>query len=143
MHARVAPAAEGAAAAANAEAEGEVEDGGADGERWMSGAELEGFTGDWMALARKRTGRTASGISAAAADAAAGKGGRRGAGSARDTSPVAHRPTLALQSNVRKQNQRDELRRGPFSGCPPVGRRQPPARPGPVARGFLWELFGS
>lgn len=102
VHAKVGPAAEGAAAAAAAEAEAEDDGEGGDGERWMSGAELEGFKGDWMALARKRTGRTASGVSAAAA-AGGGKGGRRGAGSARDTSPVAHRPTLALQSNVRKQ----------------------------------------
>jgi len=95
----VAPAAEGAAAAADAEAERQDDgDGGGDGERWVSGAELEGFKGDWMALARKRTGRTTSGVSAAAA--AASKGNRRGSGSARDISPVAHRPALALQSNV-------------------------------------------
>lgn len=74
---------------------------GGDGERWISGAELEGFKGDWMALARRRTGRTASGLSAAAAASAPAKG-RRG-GDARDVSPVANRPSMALQANVRDE----------------------------------------
>lgn len=57
-----------------------------------------------MALARMRTGRTASGVSAAGAGAGAGRdsrGRRGGEGMARDISPAASRPSLALQANVR------------------------------------------
>ncbi|CAM9651464.1 unnamed protein product [Scytosiphon promiscuus] len=61
-------------------------------ERWMSSAELEDFSGNWMDIARRRTGRTVTGLSAAT--------GERG--KARDVGgPLAQRPTLALQSNLR------------------------------------------
>ncbi|CAM9220726.1 unnamed protein product [Pylaiella littoralis] len=75
---------------------------GGGGERWISGAELEGFKGDWMALARRRTGRTASGASAAAAAAAASTSamGRR-RGDVRDINPVVSRPSMALHANLR------------------------------------------
>lgn len=79
---------------AQAEAEAEESD---DDERWMSSSELEDFSGNWMDIARRRTGRTVSGLSAASAR------GRADEGTARDVGgPPAQRPTLALQSNVSK-----------------------------------------
>lgn len=91
---------EGSSAATALEGEG----GGDSEERWISGAELEGFKGDWLALARKRTGRTASGVSAAAAAPASSAQGRRRGGDIRDSNAVSSRPSFALYANVRDKS---------------------------------------
>lgn len=82
--------ADGDAAAAAAAAEGSV-DKDSQGEGWVAGRALQKFKGDWMALARKRTGRPA------AAGAARRQGGRH----RRDGRDGAAAP--GLEANVRSR----------------------------------------